>query len=141
MTSTYTVAPLTFINGIINAIQEDPKISPIFWEVPTNDEPKHMGGGIAMKGKVVLHLLPNEYSSKLLDIMIYWFNKLGFSYLIHGYTQEIYSFVHKELTNDIQSLRCLTSLLPSPRDQHGFDTIGSLSFPPPDGSSERSSLA
>jgi len=141
MTSTLT--PVTFIDSIIKLILDNPKgpiLSPIFWEVPEKDEPKHTGGGIAGKGKVILVLLPDNYSSKLLDTMIYWFNKLGFSYLIHGDAQQVYSFVHKELTNDIQSLRCLTSLLPSPRDQHGFDTIGSLSFPPPDGSSERSGL-
>ena len=88
MTSTYTVAPLTFINSIINAIQEDPKISPIFWEVPTKDEPKHMGGGIAMKGKVVLHLLPNEYSSTLLSTIVNGFNNLGFRHFIHGDAQD-----------------------------------------------------
>jgi len=140
MTSTLT--PITFINGIINAIQEDPKVSPIFWEVPTKDEPKHRGGGIAMKGKVVLHLLPNEYSSTLLSTIVNGFNNLGFRHFIHGDAQDVYSFVHDSLTNDISSLRNLTSLLSSPRDQHETDTadVSSLSLPLQDGNLERSGL-
>jgi hypothetical protein len=98
------------------AMLRDPSYADLLsWEVPTEDEPDHMGGGIAGIGKIVVHkpealqdfVLGKYYRHSKYASFQRQLNYFGFKKRLHGGKKgklSPCSYIHEKLTEDVGSL-------------------------------------
>lgn len=103
----------------------DPSYSDLIsWEVPTKDEPDHMGGGIKGIGKIVCHrpdklqedVLGRYYRHSKYASFQRQLNYFGFKKRLHGGKKGKLcpcSYIHEKLTDDAGSLFALKRRPPS----------------------------